>query len=240
MNRQLAERFLQGAGHEVISVHNGGEAVRQLFSDDFDVVLMDVQMPVLDGFAATRAIREREKGTGRHIPIVAMTAYAMLGDRQRCIDAGMDDYVSKPIKMKSLLDCLARAAQNPMAGEAAAVSSHGEQEACDADSLLDRLDGNTQLLSELVHAFLEDAPRLLQELRQAVLRRQTPQIAAIAHTINGMVSNFEAGQCRDAALRLERTCQEGVLDGVEQLTSDLEQAVNRLAETLRTVCIPAP
>ena len=128
INRHLAERFLQGAGHEVVSVHNGDEAVRRVFSEHFDVVLMDVQMPVLDGLAATQAIREREQATGRRVPIVAMTAHAMRGDRQRCLDSGMDDYVSKPIQLKSLLTCLTRVVQKAVPPTAAALRSDEDQD----------------------------------------------------------------------------------------------------------------
>jgi CheY-like chemotaxis protein len=103
VNRRVALYILQKAGHSTVAVGNGQEALDALRQDPFDLVLMDVQMPVMDGFEATLAIRAEEAGTGRHLPIIAMTAHAMKGDRERCLAVGMDDYVSKPIHSADLL-----------------------------------------------------------------------------------------------------------------------------------------
>ena len=146
VNRQLAERFLRGAGHTVTSVQDGAEAVEQVSADTFDVILMDVQMPNLDGFAATRVIREQERGSERRIPIVAMTAHAMLGDRDRCLEAGMDDYVSKPIKMKLLLESLQKVTQRP------SLPAAGKE----GDLAIQLVHGDTELLSDLIKTFLRD------------------------------------------------------------------------------------
>ncbi len=239
MNRQLAERFLRGAGHQVTSVENGAAALRQASSEDYDVVLMDVQMPVLDGFAATKAIREQERGTGRRLPIVAMTAHAMLGDRQRCIEAGMDDYIAKPIKMKALLECLAAVAETRVSDDPALADQPAIREICNRQSLVQLVNGDPRLLSDLVQAFLEDSPLLLEELHQAVQRRHAQQIASIAHTIKGVVCNFDAAHCHRAALALEQACRDGACDQVDQLAADLEQQLLQLADGLRTLC-PSP
>jgi protein-histidine pros-kinase len=103
VNRLVADRMLQRAGHRVTCAENGQVAVERMAADAFDVVLMDVQMPVMDGYEATGAIRAREAGTTKHVAIVAMTAHAMSGDRERCLDAGMDGYVTKPITSADLL-----------------------------------------------------------------------------------------------------------------------------------------
>jgi CheY-like chemotaxis protein len=108
VNQQLAVRLLQKMGHTVVLSVNGREALRALEKEAFDLILMDVQMPEMDGFAATAAIREQEMTTSRHIPIIAMTARAMKGDREKCLEAGMDDYVSKPIHRKELNEVIAR------------------------------------------------------------------------------------------------------------------------------------
>ena len=102
VNQKLAVKILENMGHVVSVASNGKKALNILETDDFQVVLMDVQMPEMDGFEATAAIREKEKTTGAHIPIVAMTAHAMVGDRERCLDMGMDGYISKPISSKEL------------------------------------------------------------------------------------------------------------------------------------------
>jgi CheY-like chemotaxis protein len=106
VNQVLAVRLLQKQGHQVVVVGNGKEALAALEEQSFDLVLMDVQMPEMGGFEATAAIREQERGTGRHQPILAMTAHAMKGDRERCLEAGMDGYVSKPIQPKELLQAI--------------------------------------------------------------------------------------------------------------------------------------
>jgi len=107
VNQKLATRMLQKMGHSVTVVENGREALAAFMKNQFDVVLMDIQMPEMDGFEATAAIREREKSQdGIHVPILAMTAHAMAGDRERCLNAGMDDYVSKPIKVQELVEAM--------------------------------------------------------------------------------------------------------------------------------------
>jgi CheY-like chemotaxis protein len=108
VNQQLAVRLLQKMGHTVAMTGNGKEALEALEKNSYDIVLMDVQMPEMDGFAATAAIREQERSTGNHLPIIAMTARAMKGDRERCLEAGMDDYISKPVHRKELGEVIAR------------------------------------------------------------------------------------------------------------------------------------
>jgi CheY-like chemotaxis protein len=112
-NQKVALGLLQKYGHTVAVANNGREAVAWMDPGDFDVILMDVEMPEMDGLEATAIIREKEKGTGRHVPIVAMTAHAMKGDRERCLAAGMDDYVSKPIRAQQLFDTLAALFDGP-------------------------------------------------------------------------------------------------------------------------------
>src|SRR4029079_15391766 len=102
VNQKLALRLLEKRGHSVVVASNGEEALKAIEQHAFDLLLMDVQMPVMDGFEATAAIRARERGSGSHLPIIAMTAYAMKGDRERCLEAGMDGYVSKPIQPREL------------------------------------------------------------------------------------------------------------------------------------------
>jgi two-component system sensor histidine kinase/response regulator len=109
VNQVVASTLLEKHGHEVVVADNGRVALDALGEAEFDVVLMDVQMPEMDGYAATAAIRQREEGTGRHLPIVALTANALQGDRERCLRAGMDGYVSKPFHVHSLLREMARA-----------------------------------------------------------------------------------------------------------------------------------
>ncbi len=228
VNRQLAERFLRGAGHTVTSVEDGAATVEQASAHRFDVVLMDVQMPKLDGFAATRAIREQERGSERRIPIVAMTAHAMLGDRDRCLEAGMDDYVSKPIKMKLLLECLQNVTQQP------SPPPHANESDRVARDLANQLvQGDAELLSELIQTFLQETPQVLLDLKRAVLLQRWKGVAAAAHSIKGAASAFQAKACLQTAIQLEQACEEKAADRVQQLAVDLEQNICRLMETLR-------
>lgn len=109
VNQKVASRLLEKQGHTVVTAENGRVALEALDNVEFDIVLMDIAMPEMDGFEATAAIRLREQGTGRHLPIVALTAHAMKGDRERCLDAGMDGYVTKPVDLQVLLQALANA-----------------------------------------------------------------------------------------------------------------------------------
>ena len=107
INQKVASRMLEKNGHTIVTVNNGKEALEMLADGEFDAVLMDVQMPEMDGLEATAAIRAREQGTDRHLPIVALTAHALTGDRERCLGAGMDSYISKPVQSAQLLQALA-------------------------------------------------------------------------------------------------------------------------------------
>ncbi len=170
-NRILALRILEKRGHKVLVAENGKEAVDLLEQHEVDLVLMDVQMPVMGGFEATVAIRERERSTGRHMPIIAMTAHAMKGDRERCLDAGMDDYISKPIdsaKLLALVDRVGSAATASGAPSMLEVPASARQapalpppDACDVDAFIERVGGDADLAREMAVLFIPDAIRLV-------------------------------------------------------------------------------
>jgi CheY-like chemotaxis protein len=113
VNQLLATRLLEKQGHHVATVGNGRAALERLEKETFDLILMDIQMPEMDGFEATAAIRKQEESTGKHLPIVAMTAHAMEGDRERCLAAGMDGYIAKPVRAKDLIDAIENLCQSP-------------------------------------------------------------------------------------------------------------------------------
>ena len=174
-------------------VGNGREALDAL--DDgppFDAVLMDVQMPEMDGFEATAAIRAREAGTGAHTPIIAMTAHALKGDRERCLAAGMDGYVTKPLRPQELYEALEGLPLASVAG-AAAAGSTSEPAVFDRDAALERMDGDVELLKELVGLFLDECPQRMAEIREALTRRDATKLRQAAHTLKGSVGNFGAG-----------------------------------------------
>jgi CheY-like chemotaxis protein len=192
VNQKLAIALLEKAGHRVSLAVNGAEAVSKWQEGDFDVILMDVQMPVLDGLEATRQIRQREQTTGVHMPIVAMTAHAMAGDRELCLQAGMDDYLSKPINRQELLGVFARLGANRAAGpsEQKYTQEIIVHEVVDKSELLSRLEGDGQLLQELIDIFLAEAGPLLQQVSDAVTSQDADGLERAAHKLKGMVSVF--------------------------------------------------
>ncbi len=233
INQIMAVNLLENWGHRVTVADNGREAVEKLETEPFDVVLMDVQMPEMDGFKATAAIRAREQTTGGHVPIVAMTAHALKGDRERCLAAGMDGYVSKPIQaaeLRTALDSLvpapAPAAHNGANGSAA------PGETFNRTALLDYVGGNEALLRKIVGRFQEQQAGLLAAVRKAIDQHDAAALQFSAHTLKGVVGNFFADTARDAALRLEEMGRDGNLAGAEEAYGVLEREVDRLREAL--------
>jgi CheY-like chemotaxis protein len=170
VNQYFALRLLQKRGYEVVLAGSGREVLAALEKQTFDLILMDVQMPEMDGFEATAAIREKEKATRTHVPIVAMTAHAMAGDRERCLAAGMNNYVSKPIRSQELFAAIAAFAPAPGSLGAENRIDKKEDGVRDESALLTRPDGDTELLKELVDSFLETSSGEMQEIRDAIAR----------------------------------------------------------------------
>jgi len=142
--------MLEKRGHSVLVAGNGKEALEALETEAFDLVLMDVQMPEMDGFEATAAIREREKKTGHHLPILAMTAHAMQGDRERCLEAGMDGYVSKPVRPKELFEAIEAVMAGAQGPDGDPPEEKMREEVLDRAALMDRVGGDAGLLREIV------------------------------------------------------------------------------------------
>jgi CheY-like chemotaxis protein len=235
VNQELVVRLLEKRGHTVVVARNGKEALAALEKsafDGFDLVLMDVQMPEMDGFEATAAIREREKATGTHLLIIAMTAYAMKGDRERCLAAGMDSYLSKPIQAKELFEAIEGPAPIPVEGETTEPGDQHHGEVLDSAATLSRVEGDTELLAEMVRLFLEDCPRLISAVREALTRRDPQALQRAAHTLKGSVANFAAQSAFEAALRLEMMGRQGDLREAEEAYVALQQEIERLEPAL--------
>ncbi|MDH7488301.1 MAG: PAS domain S-box protein [Anaerolineae bacterium] len=235
VNQRLATRLLEKRGHIVTVANNGQEALAALGRDSFDIVLMDVEMPVMDGFAATAAIREREKETGRHIPIVAMTAHAMKGDRERCLEAGMDDYIPKPLQVEQLMEIIERLAGGPKEEpqEAALQQVVGAEVAFRLDSALERVGGDEDLLREIAEMFLSESQTLLAQMRQAIAQSDAALLKRTGHTLKGLARNFGADDAAQAALDVERIGDEGRLDEAPAAADRLQAEVERLSQALR-------
>ena len=228
MNQRLAAHLLESRGHHVTIANNGREALELLEKQPFDLALVDVQMPEMDGLQLTGAIREKEKNTNTHLPIIAMTAYAMKGDRERCLEAGMDAYVSKPINASQLfetIDGLGRA-ELKVPEEAEGGS---RLEILDEAALRSRFEGELELLRDVVRLFLDDYPKLFNGIRGAAERGDTKGMEREAHKLKGSVANFAAPAAYDAALRLEMMGRSGHLEQGAEALDQLESALDRVA-----------
>jgi CheY-like chemotaxis protein/HPt (histidine-containing phosphotransfer) domain-containing protein len=237
INRELVTRLLQKHGHTVMAVTTGREAVDLLDKDavNCDVVLMDVEMPDVDGFQATAIIREKEKITGKHIPIIALTAYAMKGDRERCLAAGMDSYVPKPIRHQDLLETIQTLVINVPDAPTPAPPGKPPVEVLDESLLVSRVDSDPQLLRDLVDLFVEECPRLVDEIRVALDKKDAKAVQRSAHSLKGSTSNLAAQMASGAARQLERLAQAGDLLHVESALQDLECELARLMPALLAV-----
>jgi CheY-like chemotaxis protein len=238
VNQRVAIRLLEKGGHKVTIANHGLEAIQALARADFDLILMDVQMPEMDGLEATRAIREREAGTERHITIVAMTAHAMKGDRERCLAAGMDDYLAKPVQRVELDRVLAWVSGNQTV--APAPSAVIEPVAFDRIAALERLGGDEALFAEVAGLFLADSPQQLEEIRKAVSTRDAATLRRVAHSLKGAAAYVGGTAAAEAAHRLEMLGVENDLRTAPELLQSLEREVARLTTTLNTVLQPLP
>ncbi len=235
VNRELAVRILEKGGHTVVAAGNGKEAVELLegsADQEFDLVLMDVQMPVMDGFRATTLIREREKADGKHIPIIAMTAHALKGDRERCLAAGMDGYVAKPISPTKLFDAMEALVPLLPMGEGVQQKHNPAPRVFDEAALLSRVEGDTELLREIVDLFQSECPRLLGDVRNALDRRDAKALENAAHALKGSVGNFCAETAVEIARNLESAARAEDLAGAEQVFENLLVEVAGLQSAL--------
>lgn len=234
VNQKLAFCILQRAGHVALIVPNGREAVAAVERDRFDVVLMDVQMPVMGGFEATRLIRELEAGSGRRTPIIAVTARAMKGDREACLEAGMDGFVLKPIKAVELLETLESLAWGSP-GELNAEVANGspvEPLILDEAALMDLVSGNRELASELAGLFLADLEPRVTEIVAAVAALDADRLRSGAHALRGSAGTLRAENVSAAAGVLETIAQSRDLDGMQSALDLLKLAVASLRPRL--------
>ncbi len=223
VNQKVARGILQKHGFRVDVVANGLEAIDAVKTFHYDAILMDCQMPELDGYATTRAIRQLP-GKQSSI-IIAMTAHAMAEDRDRCIAAGMDDYVSKPVEVKSLIKTLEKylkRSQSVREEPRKAIGNSDEASAFMASSLLDRIDGDRELFAELLNDFREHLPRQIGEMRDAAARHDAPALAASAHALKGTAANLAFNALRFLASDIESKAKLGELDGVEAMLIRLD------------------
>ncbi len=240
VNQKLGVRILEKNGHKVTVAGNGLQVLAESEKQKFDVILMDVQMPEMDGIEATVAIRKREAGTGEHVPIVAMTAHAMSGDREECLEAGMDGYISKPVNRDALNRTLAEVTGNqptPQGQDGANSIAEIENEidvtdVVDVTGAMNRVGGDMAFYGELVDLFVESCPQSISAIAGAISRSDAKGLKEAAHSFKGALGSLGAKPAFEIAAKLEEMGREGTLDGAKETFLTMENETQRLIEVL--------
>lgn len=233
VNQLFAMRTLERAGHEAVVVNNGEQALERLERDHFDVVLMDVQMPIMDGYQATARIRELERGTNIHQPIIAMTAHAMRGDREHCLEMGMDGYVSKPFQSHELCRVIAQVMAMPKSERQPDADVNATHRVIDNILLPENTMAlDPEFLGELSLMFLEDCPRLMVSIRDAIDNRNVSKLKLAGHTLKGSAGVFGDQAAFDSAFHLERIGEDANWNSAETAWTTLTTEMNRLSRKL--------
>jgi PAS domain S-box-containing protein len=241
-NQKVGALKLEKFGHAVRVAEGGRQALAALDEAAFDLVLMDMEMPGMDGLATTAAIREKERATDQHVPVVAMTAHAVAGTRERCLRGGMDGYLTKPIQDDALREVIAsvtpRGAPDPAArpAEGAAGPEPTGAESFDTAAVLARVGGSREVLAELLRVFRQDCARLLPEAREAVAAGDPARLRAAAHTVKGMVAFFGAAAAAAAAARLEGLAEKEDLAEAPALLAALSREVEHIGAAFAGLC----
>ncbi|MGH8689181.1 MAG: response regulator, partial [Burkholderiales bacterium] len=231
VNRRLAQVVLQKAGHRVVAVDSGPAALEEIRDARFDVVLMDLQMPGMDGIETTVALREREKAGGGRVTVIALTAHAMGADRERCLRAGMDAYLTKPIKPAALLEAVERLHD---AGARTAQASAARRPIIDREALLERVNHDGALLKDVTGMFLGECGRLMAAVREAVAARNVEQFKHQVHTLGGMLRSLSAICAQETADDLHGLDPAREPDAASALHARLEREVEAFeAELVR-------
>ena len=246
VNQAVATRTLEKMGHSLVVANNGKEALALLAEQSFDLVLMDIQMPEMDGLTATKAIREAEKQTQSHLPIIAMTAHAIKGDREHCLEAGMDGYVSKPIRARELDEAIISAVQKRQGGRAEATPSLprlrlersqadfvSETITWDVAQTLERLGGDEALLQEVVQIFLDGTPTRVATLRQALTEQRPDVLERAAHSLKGELGYLGISALSQQARELEEMGRNRDMQKAEEVLANFEAGIAAVLQQMR-------
>ncbi|MCE5335365.1 MAG: response regulator [Desulfobacteraceae bacterium] len=243
VNQEVGRAMLESFGCCVDVASNGSEVLHLLANEKkYDVIFMDCEMPVMDGFQATRKIREKERGQESKVPVIALTAHIMDDDRNRCLRAGMDDYLSKPFRLQELSQMLRRWTEergfDTALGKASdlRVGGDGEFECLDRSSLdnissLRGVDG-AKMLATVIGIYLSDAPVLLEDLRTAYVNGDAKNLARVAHALKSCSSNLGAVALAETCKDLERIASQKPMKGAEFLLSRILEQFRRVKEAL--------
>ncbi|MGC9454238.1 MAG: response regulator [Phycisphaerae bacterium] len=260
VNQKLAKRLLEKRGHRVTLAENGRQVLERLeqCEQPFDVILMDVQMPEMSGFEATAAIRSQEKDTGGHMPIIAMTAHAMKGDREKCLEGGMDNYVSKPISPDALFKAIdevieqfgrkqddevviddniseeAASSANDV-GDGGPEKSEGatmDKQILDIDELKDRIGGDDEIVGEILGVFRDTCEESMQAISDAIDSGDPTRIERSAHALKGALGNIAAHKAHEVALKIEKMGESGDVEGARNAFAELRERIQELEQIL--------
>jgi len=230
VNQTLAIRILERLGHKVQVVTTGKEAIGLAQAEEFDLILMDVQMPEMDGLEATTAIRAAEAGTGKHVPIVAMTAHAMKGDREKCLSAGMDGYLSKPIRIAELKQALSEVEKTGNMGQSAEQTFRAIGP---LELLLDSVMGDRALLAEMAELWLADSVKQEKDIRNGLDSGDAKLVQRAAHALKGSVGTFQASAAQEAANQLEISAKDADLVRARKVFERLSTQIDLVRQDLR-------
>ena len=232
VNRSVAAGMLERQGHRVVLASNGREAVAAARGQRFDLILMDLQMPELDGLAATARIREAERNLGRRTPIVAMTARAAEDDRARCLAAGMDDYVSKPVSRHQLLSAIARVCASDLPPPRQGETRRDDHATFSSAALLEQFDGDEELLARVAGIFGDSTPGLLAVLQADIAAGNATAVSRSAHTLRGSLANVGAAHAASLAAEIEERARKDLLEDADARILELTYEVDSVLAEL--------
>ena len=232
LNQKMIRTFLNRQGHQVDICNNGAEAIQTANEEEYDLIFMDVQMPVMDGLEATRMIRETE-GTNQHTPIIAMTAYALQGDSQRCLEAGMDDYVSKPLDTRRLLKVMRKWALEhndliPASTNIETIHLSSTDEVLDLKSALPRFSNDVQFYKSLLDEFIDTIPERVDEFRKLYHDKNWKLLADQSHNLKGVAANFGVMKISGIARRIDAYTQEEHYQSISEMINEIELSIDEL------------
>ena len=238
VNQEVALRMLEICGHNVTIANNGIEAIEVITKETFDIILMDVEMPLMNGYEATSKIRDMEKEAGGHIHIIALTANVMSGDREKCLNAGMDDYITKPVHMKDLMDAIQKALDKKEIDLVSAKQNTAhEKPPVDLDCLINKLGSNRKQVLRCLELFEEDTPKLLKGIKRGLKNKDRQESKNSCHGLRGMLLAMEMRTAADIAAKIDELITQKKFKNSSKLLPELEieieQAVNYIASGVK-------
>ncbi|MBF0529671.1 MAG: response regulator, partial [Deltaproteobacteria bacterium] len=239
MNQKMVMTILQKRGHHVITANNGFEALAAFEQNDFNLILMDVQMPEMDGLQATKLIRQKEQGATRRTPIIAMTAHAKITDQERCLQAGMDTFITKPFNIDEFLATIEGSGVKLGAGSASNGSENTTDQVINRSSLMNQVEGDLQLLNIMAEMALRDIPDRVEQIKKAIAANDASKLEFQAHSLKVMTSSFCGARAAQVALKMELLGSGGNLTEANRTIPILEKEIECFVQAIREVCKPS-